>query len=363
MKNSNKILNKALEYNHLGFSVIPILHGTKRAAIAWKQYQQVRPDENLIRTWFSSGEFADLAVICGRASGGLTARDFDAIDAYEKWATGFPDLANSLPTVETSRGMHIFFRSNYSKIKNFQDGELRGNGYCLLPPSRHPNGSHYRWKIPLNENLVNLDPIESGFLSDVTERTEQTQKSEQTYDIIRRFLPGGYGERHYKIFKLARSLKSEPEYSDCDVVELRSLFRRWFHLALPNIRTKDFTISWYDFINAWGNVKFPIINLEKTFQKSLKSKPPGEIRGSYPENKKLQIFTNFCRELQCDVGCQPFFLSTRKAGFLLGVSPMQISRFIKILRVEGYLELVEKGGGKNNPRKASRYRYVKNLDE
>jgi hypothetical protein len=93
-------------------------------------------------------------------SGYLVCRDFDTAEAYLTWASEHRDLAKSLPTVRTGRGYHVYFRSREcTKIKNLGDGELRGNGYCLLPPSRHPSGGTYEWVVPLNGTVPEVNPF------------------------------------------------------------------------------------------------------------------------------------------------------------------------------------------------------------
>jgi hypothetical protein len=69
-----------------------------------------------------------------------------------------PDLAQTLPTVATSRGRHVYFRAGpadlfFLDLRDLnppEDGEYRGDSghYCLLPPSRHPDGPTYKWLLP-----------------------------------------------------------------------------------------------------------------------------------------------------------------------------------------------------------------------
>lgn len=95
-----------------------------------------------------------LAVICGKVSGYLVVRDFDTADSHRRWAERFPELAEILPTVQTARGFHVYFTGNLDRIVTVRggevhEGELRGGGYVLLPPSKHPSGLTYRWTVQL----------------------------------------------------------------------------------------------------------------------------------------------------------------------------------------------------------------------
>ena len=141
----------------------------------WKQYQSKPPDEQKLRKWFGRREELGMAVILGDVSGGLVCRDFDVMAGYDRWATDHPELAKTLPTVETARGRHVYFRSTYRGIKKLADGELRGGGYCLLPPSRHPDGPLYRWLILLPDGLLPVvdDVQAAGFLGKQCNREDR----------------------------------------------------------------------------------------------------------------------------------------------------------------------------------------------
>ncbi|MHC4466183.1 MAG: bifunctional DNA primase/polymerase [Planctomycetota bacterium] len=179
--NENLLLKEALRYFSYGWCVIPIKPGTKKPALkSWKKYQTERPDEKQLRKWFSDNN-KSIAVVLGPVSNDLACRDFDTETEYDQWAKDYPDLANLLPTAKTSKGFHVYFEEKIEgriDIKDAQGnhlGELRGSKhYNLLPPSIHPDGQPYEWVNPLNNgNLMHVDPEFAGFITNVTERTDE----------------------------------------------------------------------------------------------------------------------------------------------------------------------------------------------
>ena len=64
--------------------------------------------------------------------------------------------------------------------------------------------------------------------------------------------------------------------------------------------------------------------------------------------------------MQKACGDNPFFLSARTAAGLLEISAMQANRYLRLLVREDILVIIEKGGTAENPRKATRFRYVAN---
>jgi Bifunctional DNA primase/polymerase, N-terminal len=144
------LLDAALGYAQDGMSIIPI-HGNKQPACrSWLKYQQQPPTRQETTRHFAPETVTGLAVILGPVSGDLCCRDFDVEQAYHLWAAAYPDWATILPTVKTHRGYHVYFcHRGILRTRKLGDGELRGEGsYVLLPPSQHPAGGVYAWRIP-----------------------------------------------------------------------------------------------------------------------------------------------------------------------------------------------------------------------
>jgi Bifunctional DNA primase/polymerase, N-terminal len=242
--NPPDLLDAAFQCLERGIATIPV--NGKKAAIKWKRYQTVMPTERELRQWFSDPTVSGLAVI---HSGNLACRDFDKVEGYERWAACHSDLAGVLPTVQTPRGRHVYFRGKPGFV-SFADGEYRGDckHYTLFPPSVHPSGLPYRWLIPFDSDLPEVDPVRAGLLRDVeiltdTQATQATQEGQATHsthcmgqqvtipNAIAATLPTGAGQRNRKLFDLARQLKAV--MPDAKSKELKPIVREWFKLALP----------------------------------------------------------------------------------------------------------------------------------
>jgi hypothetical protein len=229
----------ALAYFHRGFSVIPV-KGKKPVMKSWKPYQEtpMRPDE--IARRFSSPQVTGVAVILGDVSGNLCCRDFDNAEAYQAWVANTPDYASTLPTAQTARGFHVYFRATGQATQKLGDGELRGQGgYCLLPPSIHPDGIIYQWlREPLGE-IPSVDPITAGFAKTWANETqnqsiqrdrdtEDTEKqmwcgerfgtNDSTSEIrsieeaVQASLPSQPHDNHHWLFTLARAMLAFQKY-------------------------------------------------------------------------------------------------------------------------------------------------------
>lgn len=353
----------ALEYLSAGWSVIPIRDGAKVPAVrSWEPWQSARPDAAKIRTWFRVSGRHNIAVILGPVSGDLICRDFDRLESYEAWAAEHRELAKSLPTVETSKGRHVYCRGDFGAIGNDEDiqrrkfvtlgdGELRLQGcYCLLPPSIHPSGSCYRWLIPSRPDPPILDVRQAGFLPITRNREQQRQlrKTETTEaieglapkpetgiqntgpalsgqvtgkpdasqieipsDIERAILetvPRGPDQRNSLVFELARALKAVPSVADASLAALRPIVVRWHSLAKPFIDTKPFEQTWLDFARGWSRVKFPkgTEPMAKMFKDALGSEDPPELKSLGYEGEQVRLLARLCRELQRSAGTQPF---------------------------------------------------------
>ena len=156
------VLFQSLDYLHSGFNVIPIVPGQKNPALlSWDKYQQEKPTEETLRTWFPDNN-RNVAIITGKISGNLTVLDIEKESAVQELLSllrdkGYKSLYENLEKslcVRTPRGgRHYYFKSvtTYPSLKlaydtpTMEDGkpkpkiliETRGErGYALAPPSQ-----------------------------------------------------------------------------------------------------------------------------------------------------------------------------------------------------------------------------------
>jgi hypothetical protein len=375
------IFEAAHGYARRGWSIIPTIH--KVAAGTWKAFQERPANEAILRQMFGRGRVTGLAVVLGNVSGGLACRDYDDDDAYYTWAASHPNLAAVLPTVRTSRGYHVYFIGPEG-FSILGDGEYRADSghYCLLPPSLHPDGSMYRWFIPLpTGELPTLDPVEAGLVpafepgmqdtdqpitNTETQATQATQATHATHCmcpsfsieiensiecIIAKTLPTGPGQRNRRLFALARQLKAI--LPDASNEALRAIVRRWFARALPNITTKAWCETWEDFANAWVNVKAPVDAVWNAIVEKATTLPlPVGFENAAAELVRL------CAALHSHHGHgKPWPLSCRKAADAIGVGRDKAARLLKLLRFEGVIALITRAGPRSS-RRAAEYRFL-----
>ena len=402
---SSDTLKAAMSYADRGWSLLPIRTSEKLPAVPWTRYQCKPASGRTLRNWFQSADHG-VGVILGSVSGDLVSRDFDDLSSYQDWADEHPRLAGCLPTVRTSRGVHIYATTSAESVLEarrrlgkpehgkgalqFTDGELRAGVGCynVLPPSKHPSGLTYAWQIPLPEgDLPVVDLSEAGFLATpITESTELTEDyrdyrghrvtCEQdshapqllalsgceltVEEAIRLTLPSGPGQRHQQVFELARALKAVPELVGVEYEELKPHVREWHRRALPQISTKPFSETWIDFVEAWPKVRYArgADAMQDALERACSSRIPVEAEEVFEGGpREAWLLMSLCRELQRDAGDGPFFLSCRKACEVAGLSNhVKANQFLRPLERTGLLEVVKRGD--NQGRKANRYRYL-----
>jgi hypothetical protein len=141
-------------YRNEGLSFIPIPYKSKIPAMEWKQYQEKRPDESRLASWFYGRE-TNLAVICGQISGGLVVLDFDSKEGFDKFYLTFIEktgleLFDFTRISKTARGYYVWVKvadpvrnQKYPALDIKSDG-----GYIIAPPSVHPDGTTYELMNP-----------------------------------------------------------------------------------------------------------------------------------------------------------------------------------------------------------------------
>lgn len=369
-------LDMALLYADMGLSCFPLAHKSKRCSrgFKWTTYRERLADKSELRKWFSSGD-RNIGIVTGDISGKLAVRDFDEAGAYERWRESHPDVAEILPTVKTARAYHVYARGQADKTVTFADGELRYGTYVVAPCSLHPSGVTYTWTQLPGDDIAIIDLAAAGLLTDWsacnTENSENADNSENASHsvlsvfsvlhssiehAIKRTKPPAPGHRERKLFELARELKAFSQLADMPVKSLKPIVQQWHKLALPYIRTKPFTESWFAFQRAWGKVKFPKGSdpISEAYAKAVESEIPADCE-QYDIEGVVNL-VKLCRQLQAMAGNKPFFLDCRTAGRLLGIRHVTAWRWLQGLAADGVIEVVSTGSKAS--RKANEYRYV-----
>lgn len=149
-----------------GWSLLPIPHRQKHPDGPWREWQSRIATDEEMQGWAEKG----IGVVCGDVSGNLVCLDFDDREEYNLWVEDNKTLAAKLPTAETSRGMHVFFRTpelvRNSKFvrtgSNTIAGDLLAHSkIAVLPPTIHPTGRERVWVVEPVKDLPVL-PLEQA---------------------------------------------------------------------------------------------------------------------------------------------------------------------------------------------------------
>src|SRR5262249_44449558 len=151
-----------------------------------------------------------------------------------------------LPTSETARGFHVYFRTNALAGRTAKmlgegrgtarhnDGELLGNSYAILPPSRHPSGIVYRWHNEPRDSIPFVaDPVAAGLAFSASKNGGVIQESSSLVfpmrtcgpaereaavrEAIAATIPVGTGQRNACLGELSRRLAAIPDLTQQDI--------------------------------------------------------------------------------------------------------------------------------------------------
>lgn len=156
-KRETELLECALNYRDLGWSVIPIKpDGSKRSAVLWTKYQTELPSKEEIFNWFT-GMYRgyNIGVVTGKVSQvwvlDLDNKDHEnGLESFAALEKQFGVASDTLSSVTGGGGKHYFYYYD-EPISNSSGSigsgiDVRGNGgYVLVPPSTHQSGTNYSW--------------------------------------------------------------------------------------------------------------------------------------------------------------------------------------------------------------------------
>lgn len=162
--NQNTLLAAAHGYADCGISIVPV--SGKAATVYWSPFQEIRPTEQELTTWFTR-RVTGLAIVSGAVSQNLVIVDLDGRHAANVFSQQFPHLRETL-IVASANGWHCYYyvdelpnTTRLVNVNGIKEIGVRGNGhYTVAPPSRHPSGVRYK---PITVNR----PLAVGSLHDV----------------------------------------------------------------------------------------------------------------------------------------------------------------------------------------------------
>jgi hypothetical protein len=123
-------------------------------------------------------------------------------------------------------------------------------------------------------------------------------------------------------------------------------------MALPLIRTKPFEDTWTEFCYGWDNVKYPAGVVFSGVMENLPVLPKNmDGVGEFGEkgDRLLQVCLGLSKLNKDGI----FYLSCRTAGKLLGCSPAEAAKLLRVLVGRNVLAIVRPG----TSREAIRYRF------
>lgn len=183
--------------------------------------------------------------------------------------------------------------------------------------------------------------------------TQQSSSVSSVSSVGSAFIPEGVGQRNKRLFEFARFLKGTRP--DVTKIELREIITEWHRLALPNIGTSDFSESWGDFQRAWDSVRVPYGSvLNRLIGEIDMTEAVPDSLANLGYGDKALLLCRICKQLQRNAGDNPFFISSRQAGELIGLHFTDASKVLYALVADDVLQLVKRGAGTQ----ASRYRYI-----
>lgn len=158
----SKLLDAAIEYARMGWSVLALQPRLKEPATA-SGLKDATTDLEQIKMWWSVFPDSNVGVSLGTAAGNMIAIDIDVDeesgeDGWETmriWEQEHGKLPETCSDVSGRGGGRLYYIVNrpVSNSTNKELGvDIRGeSGYAVMPPSIHPNGREYTWEVPPSE--------------------------------------------------------------------------------------------------------------------------------------------------------------------------------------------------------------------
>lgn len=165
-----KLVDAALKYAQMGFSVIPI-RPDKKPYIKWEKYQTMKPTVAEIEEWWNHWPDAMIGIVTGKLSGICVVDQDKYKPEYDEAAAleYFPDNLVTPISVSPRGGLHLYFADQEGLTNNagaIPGVDYRGEGgYIIAPPSINGSGKSYRWVDGLSLDDCELASLPQDYIN------------------------------------------------------------------------------------------------------------------------------------------------------------------------------------------------------
>ncbi len=280
---TNPLLEAALQYAEIGFSVIPIKPKDKAPPlIDWIEYQEKKASKDEIKAWWESNPNANIGVVTGKISG-ICVVDHDCYNSKysEKLALQyFPDSILTPCSSTPKGGVHMVFEApDFEIVGKAEMGGLPAidfrcdKNYIVVPPSVGNNGKLYTWTIDLRGNMpmrlpdayINkiLSTIYRGVTGDngnelhsVTINFEKGHRDDSLFHIGHTMIKGGASKLDTEIVLNLLAKQCKPPFPTNEIsVKIKSILDRTQRKERNLMRELecyiDVTTGWFDVTSCY----------------------------------------------------------------------------------------------------------------
>ncbi len=214
-------------YYKQGFSIIPLGKNKgfwnnkkddlkKPSLKTWDRYKDTRATKEEIQQWIKEGLFKNIGVVCGHVSNDLVIIDIDDETIPEILGLkGEKILGSGSWFAKTGRGYQFWLKhhSNPGGIKRplkYKIEYRANNGYCVAPPSIHPNSKRYHF-------------IGIGGLSELPTLVEKDVKS--IFNDFKKKIGEKWNIKETKHTSIGSTKTGQGEYPKCIEIALETLIK------------------------------------------------------------------------------------------------------------------------------------------
>ena len=231
------ILDAALEYADAGYAVIPVRRSDK-APLTEHGLSDASKNPNQIRKWWTRFPEANVAVVCGEASGNLLAIDVDVKDDkkgdfyIQSWQGKHGEFPSTVTQITGSGGFHYFYRcKDLSLYKNTVEAipgvDVRGEGaYVVVHPSVYSDGRTYEWLHDVS--LLDIEDVAEANQSvlDLLELNKRSARSKSNR-VSKSMRDCKAGERNTTLFRYASAQRGYDVPYDVTLAACEQINNGW----------------------------------------------------------------------------------------------------------------------------------------